>query len=64
MTDFHTEKLLEQIEQTKKELNTLTKEKTLTDSEVVKVSQALDVLLNKLEDIEKINYADLKKPFD
>lgn len=64
MTDFHTEKLLEQIEQTKKELNTLTKEKTLTDSEVVKVSQALDVLLNKLEDVEKINYIDLKKPFD
>ncbi len=64
MTDFHTEKLLEQIEQTKKELNTLTKEKTLTDSEVVKVSQALDVLLNKLEDVEKINYTDLKKPFD
>jgi len=48
MSDFYKGKLLKQIEQKRKELNIITEEKTLTNSEVIYVSQELDTLLNKL----------------
>lgn len=53
MSNFNTLKLLKQIKQKRRELNTITKDKTLTDPEVINVSQELDTLLNKLRDINR-----------
>lgn len=55
MSTYYTNKLMQKIEQTRQEMILTAKEKTLTDPEVVKISQELDLLLNEFQEAKKEN---------
>ncbi len=49
MSHRNKQDLLKQIEKLRKQMNDLAKEKPLTDPEIIKISQHLDLLLNDYE---------------
>lgn len=55
MFDKKTEELMNQIENVRKQLNDLSKEKTLSAPEVIEISQKLDTLLNEFECLKNKN---------
>ena len=53
MSNFNMKKLCKQIENTRKQMTKLSREKSFCDIEMIEISQKLDTLLNEYERLKR-----------